>query len=178
THQTTGRRWISNAAESISLFVAGAGNKLKESFKLIAAKGNIQLQAQSADIEIDGDQSLTITACKETITGSAQKEIILHCAGAQIRLSGGDIEVSAPGNISLKGATQPATGPTSLSIAMNKMPDTPYDEEFILRWSYDGSAVANRKFRMARADGTVIQGLTDANGKTGLQKSLFADGVD
>ncbi len=178
THQTTGRRWISNTAESISLFVAGTGNALKESFKLIAAKGDVQMQAQNADIEIDGDQSLTINACKETITVSAKEKIIIHCGGAQIELSNGNIEVSAPGTISLKGAQQSASGPTSLSMAMNKMPTTPYDEEFILRWPYDNSAVANRKFKLMRADGSVIHGETDGNGKTGLQKSLFIDGVD
>ena len=124
THQTSGRRWIHNVADNISLFVAGAGNALKESFKLIAAKGNIQMQAQSADIEIDGDQSLTITACKETITATAQREIIIHCGGAQIKLSGGNIEVSAPGNISLKGAQQAATGPTSMSITPPQFPNS------------------------------------------------------
>ncbi len=171
THQTTGRRWISNAAESISLFVAGAGNKLKESFKLIAAKGNIQLQAQSADIEIDGDQSLTITACKETITASAQKEIILHCAGAQIKLSGGDIEVSAPGNISLKGATQPATGPTSLNAEMPKFSTQDFSGKHRLVRPTDGQPMQDRPYQITMSDGAIIKGVTNANGETSLQQS-------
>lgn len=150
SHQTTGRRWIGNAAESISLFVAGAQNKLKESFKLIAAKGNIQMQAQSADIEIDGDQSLTITACKETITASAQKEIRLTCAGAQIKLSGGNIDVIAPGNISLKGAKQPATGPTQMNPVMPVMPnsenswvvlESTYNDKWKTPWPLEGLKV-------------------------------------
>ena len=124
THQTTGRRWISNAAESISLFVAGAGNALKESFKILAAKGDVQMQAQSADIEIDGDQSLMISACKETITASAKEKIVIHCGGAQIELSGGNITVSAPGNISLKGAQQSAAGPVSMNTTMPQFPNS------------------------------------------------------
>ncbi|MFT3930583.1 MAG: type VI secretion system tip protein TssI/VgrG [Spongiibacteraceae bacterium] len=122
THQTSGRRWIHNVADNISLFVAGAGNALKESIKLIAAKGDVQMQAQSADIEIDGDQSLTISACKESITASAKEKIVIHCGGAQIELSGGNITVSAPGNISLKGAQQSATGPTSLNAPPPMLP--------------------------------------------------------
>jgi type VI secretion system secreted protein VgrG len=78
----------------------------------------------------------------------------------------------------LKAANHVMTGPTSLSVVMNKMPETPYDEEFVLRWPHDAKAVANRKFRLRRADGAVISGSTDASGKTGLQKSLFTEGVE
>jgi type VI secretion system secreted protein VgrG len=171
THQTTGRRWISNAAESISLFVSGARNTLKESFKLIAAKGNIQMQAQSADIEIDGDQSLTITSCKDTITASAQKEIILFCNGAQIKLSGGDIEVSAPGNISLKGATQPATGPTSLATEMPAFSTQNFAGKHRLVRPTDGQPLKDHPYQITMNDGSIVKGITNANGETSVKES-------
>uniref|UniRef100_UPI0025E2D8D3 type VI secretion system Vgr family protein n=1 Tax=Iodobacter sp. TaxID=1915058 RepID=UPI0025E2D8D3 len=43
TNQTSGRRWIHNVGQHISLFVAGVKDKV--ALKLIAAKGKIQLQA-------------------------------------------------------------------------------------------------------------------------------------
>lgn len=44
-------------------------------------------------------------------------------------------------------------------------------------WPFDGTPVANRAFTVLREDGSVIRGMTDAEGKTGLQKSLFTDGL-
>jgi type VI secretion system secreted protein VgrG len=175
-HQTTGRRWISNATESISLFVSG---KAKEAIKLFAAKGNIQVQAQSADIEIDGDQSLTITSCKETITASAQKEITIACGGAVIKLSGGNIEVSAPGTISLKGAQQSATGPASMKISPPVLPilNMPKKDSFVLRWNVaqalgldptTSNVIEQLPYEMRDSSGKLLAtGQLDSKGLTG-----------
>ena len=42
-------------------------------------------------------------------------------------------------------------------------------------WPYDQSPVKNRRFEIVRGDGTKVRGVTDAQGKTGLQKSLFIE---
>ncbi|WP_157845665.1 hypothetical protein [Herbaspirillum huttiense] len=66
--------------------------------------------------------------------------------------------------------------PATLAHEMNKFPDTmPFDEEFVLKWPYDQSPVKNRRFEIIRGDGSKIRGVTDDSGKTGLQKSLFAE---
>ena len=36
-----------------------------------------------------------------------------------------------------------------------------------------GEAAPNRKFEILREDGAIIRGVSDANGRTGLQKSQF-----
>jgi type VI secretion system secreted protein VgrG len=67
-------------------------------------------------------------------------------------------------------------GPTTLAYEMNKSSAAlPFDEEFVLRWPYDQSPVKNRRFEIVRGDGTKVRGVTDAQGKTGLQKSLFVE---
>jgi type VI secretion system secreted protein VgrG len=64
-NHTTSRRWIHNVGKSISLFVAGVKDKV--ALKLIAAKGKVQVQAQSDAMEITADKDVTITSCKGRI---------------------------------------------------------------------------------------------------------------
>jgi len=118
TNQTSGRRWIHNVGQHISLFVAGVKDKV--ALKLIAAKGQIQLQAQSGDIEITGDKDLKVTACKGLISISAKEEILMTAGGGYIRLKGGDIEIHCPGKVSIKGASHDMSGPTSLNAPLPK----------------------------------------------------------
>ncbi|STQ91714.1 Uncharacterized protein conserved in bacteria [Iodobacter fluviatilis] len=124
TNQTSGRRWIHNAGSHISLFVAGVKDKV--ALKLIAAKGKIQLQAQSDDIEITGDKNVKITACKESITVVAQDEILMTAGGAYIRIKGGNIEIHCPGKVSIKGANHEISGPASLKLALPNMPKSKF----------------------------------------------------
>ncbi|WP_293936919.1 type VI secretion system Vgr family protein, partial [Iodobacter sp.] len=118
TNQTSGRRWIHNVGQHISLFVAGVKDKV--ALKLIAAKGKIQLQAQSDDIEITGDKSIKITACKESLSVVAQDEILMTAGGAYIRIKGGNIDIHCPGEVSIKGATHDMSGPSSMNVPLPK----------------------------------------------------------
>ncbi|MGL4605552.1 MAG: DUF2345 domain-containing protein, partial [Iodobacter sp.] len=84
TNQTSGRRWIHNAGQHISLFVAGVKDQI--ALKLIAAKGKIQLQAQSDDIELTADKNARLTAIKGKSLFNAKQEILLTAGGAYIRI--------------------------------------------------------------------------------------------
>ena len=61
---------------------------------------------------------------------------------------------------------------------MNSWTSPKFDEELVLKWPYDDSPVANRRFVLMRADGAKIHGTTDANGRTGLQKSLLMEALE
>ncbi|WP_035055120.1 type VI secretion system Vgr family protein [Andreprevotia chitinilytica] len=110
TNQTSGRRWLHNVGEHISLFVAGVKDKV--SLKLIAAKGKVQLQAQEDSVEIAAAKDITITA-HDNVHVVAAKEILLVCAGAYIRIAGGNIDIHAPGKVDFKGASHSLGGPAS-----------------------------------------------------------------
>lgn len=65
-------------------------------------------------------------------------------------------------------------GASTMAYEMNAWPQAaPFDEDFTLRWP-DGGPVVGRRFEITRTDGTVVRGTTDAQGRTGLQKDLFA----
>ncbi|WP_432722888.1 type VI secretion system tip protein TssI/VgrG [Jeongeupia wiesaeckerbachi] len=119
TQQTSGRRWIHNVGEHISLFVAGVKDRI--ALKLIAAKGKVQVQAQSDSIEINAAKDIQQTANKN-IHVVAGEEILLTAGGGYIRLKGGNIEIHCPGKVDVKGADHSFSGPAKKEISMPRYP--------------------------------------------------------
>ena len=113
-NQTTGRRWIHNAAESISLFVSGTKAKLKDTFKIIAAKGNVKLQAQDGEINATAQKDFTISSVNGRVVIQAPEEILLMAGGSYIRI-GKDLEAGSPQNMTLKAAKYVMAGAASKS---------------------------------------------------------------
>ncbi|WP_186036574.1 type VI secretion system Vgr family protein [Burkholderia gladioli] len=171
TFISSGKSLVASVAEKISLFVQNAG------MKLFAAKGKVEIQAHADNVEVTAQKSVKVLSATESVEAVAKQEILLTSGGAYIRLSGGNIEVHAPGKIDIKGATHNFSGPTSLSKSMNEWPNMPHDEEFILRHHATGQPMGNRRFELTRADGSVITGRTNANGGTGVQKSSMIEGM-
>lgn len=120
TNQTSGRRWLHNVGEHISLFVQGVRDTV--ALKLITARGKLQLQAQSDSIELTADQHITLTANQGRITLTAKEEILLTAGGGYIRIAGGNIEVHCPGLLSSKGSSHQIDGPDSMSVTHPAFP--------------------------------------------------------
>jgi type VI secretion system secreted protein VgrG len=169
TNQTSGRRWIHNVAEHISLFVKGVKGKV--SLKLLAATGTIQVQAQSGDIETTASQDIKITACNGKVTITAAKEILLASGGGYVRIAGGNIETHCPGTVSIKGASKVFAGPTSQNPVMPAMP-APADQA-----SYSGKLDASNHivdmdnathagYKVVMPDKSIHEGTTDFTGST------------
>jgi len=134
TNQTTGRRWIHNATESISLFVSGAKAKIADTFKIIAAKGNIQMQAQDGEIAATAQKDVTITSVNGKVIIQAPQEILLAAGGGYIRI-GANIEMHNPGKQSQKAAGFSLSGPESMPPALPELPAVsgqPFNKKFVM----------------------------------------------
>jgi type VI secretion system VgrG family protein len=152
----------------------GEGNT---GISLIAAQGDIDIQAQSDEMKFQSKGDLKLVSAMSNIDFAAAKKIVMSVGGgASITIDGG-IMVKCPGTITVHASKKSFSGPTSLSREMNTWPTTAFDEELNLLWPHDDSPVANRRFEIERSDGSIIRGTTDANGKTGLQKSDFLEEV-
>uniref|UniRef100_UPI0004805403 DUF2345 domain-containing protein n=1 Tax=Deefgea rivuli TaxID=400948 RepID=UPI0004805403 len=161
-NQTTGRRWIHNVGQHISLFVSGVKDSI--ALKLIAAKGKIQMQAQSDDVEITADKNVKITAIKGKVEINAGDEILMGSGGGYIRMKGGNIEIHCPSEISIKGAKHELSGPASLGVDLQGYPSSdPYDEQFGVK-SPDGKILKQLPYLLSGAAG-VIKGATGLDGK-------------
>jgi type VI secretion system secreted protein VgrG len=165
------KRFTVAAGELVSIFAQKLG------LKLFAARGKVEIQAQSDEMNLMSEKDMRMTSANGRVTIEAKSELILKCGGSYIRISGTGIEDGTQGNRAIKSAAFSRQGPSSLAESMNTWKHANFDEEFALQWPFDGKPVANRKFSIIREDGSVLQGITDANGKTGLQKSIFADGI-
>ncbi|MDC7696418.1 type VI secretion system Vgr family protein [Vogesella indigofera] len=178
-NQTSGRRWLHNVGQHISLFVAGVKDRV--SLKLIAAKGKVQLQAQSDAMELTADKDVTVTSCKDSITIAAKEEILLNVGGgAYIRMAGGNIEVHCPGTASAKGAEHQVSGGTSLSHAMADLPrsEGKFDQKFKITWQGLDLPASNLPYRLKTPDGAILaQGKTNEQGETSISQSQVPDGV-
>ena len=174
TNQTTGRRWIHNVTESISLFVLGKTANVIDTFKLIAAKGNILMQAQEGKIQATAPQDFTIGSVNGKVIVSAPQEILIAAGGGYIRV-GANIEIHNPGAQSQKAASFTLSGPTSLSVEAQKFPasSVDFDQEFILAM-HNGEPAANRKFIIQFDDGGKLKGQSDSNGRTGINQSVLS----
>ena len=130
-NQTSGRRWLHNVGQHISLFVAGVKDQV--SLKLIAARGKVQLQAQSDAMVLTADKDVTITACKGKVAIAAKLEILLASGGGYIKLAAGNIDIHCPGTVSVKGAEHALSGQASIGVNMKGFPSAErYDEKFQL----------------------------------------------
>ena len=169
TNQSTARRWIHNVGQSISLFVQGV--KDKTAIKLYAARGKVEVQAQDGPMAVTGQKRVVLTACKSVQLWNAKKEILVTSGGGYIRIANGNIDIHCPGTVSVKGATHDWSGPSSMNPPLPKFNQGDFDRTFRLLNPLDGQPVANTRFRITRGDGSVVEGRTDAKGKTPLVQS-------
>jgi len=112
THIATGKSLIASVAEKISLFVQNAG------MKLFAAKGKIEIQAQADNIELTAQKAINLISATDHVEFAAQQEIMITSGGAYIRISNGNIEMHAPGIISIKGTQHSFSGPARMPYPM------------------------------------------------------------
>ena len=174
TNQTTGRRWIHNVGASISLFVAGVANTI--SMKLIAAKGKVQMQAQSGEIEVTADQAVKISSVKQDVTLAAAKDITMTSGGGYVKMGGGDIHMHCPGEFSIKCSRLVMEGAVSLVQEMPVLPVLITEDSFSQRVNFahvigykpgEASILDQVPYEVRDKTGKVIAaGVTDDQGMT------------
>lgn len=110
THMATGKSLLVSAMEKISLFVQNAG------MKLFAAKGKVDIQAQSDEMSLLALKDLTIKSSSGRIVLSADKEIWIGAGGSYIRITSDMIENGTNGQILEKCASWDKPGASSMRV--------------------------------------------------------------
>ncbi|KAA0088123.1 type VI secretion system tip protein VgrG [Paraburkholderia sp. T12-10] len=142
---TAGKSLLASVAEKISLFVQNAG------MKLFAAKGKVEIQAHSDNIELTAQKTVKVMSTMENIEVASAKGILLTSGGAYIRISNGNIEVHAPGTIDVKGTQHSFAGPTRGNYPLPDLPQatrTFYSQKPSFRGIDDGSSMGDVDYKL------------------------------
>ena len=164
TAMAVGKRLIASVSKGISLFTQSKG------MTAFAAKGKVQIQAQSDAVEVIAEQVLKLISAKSKVEIAAAEEILLTAKGSYTRIDGKGIEHGTPKSFTWYTPMLGMPGPRNLAISFNEMPQSKFDQEvFIMTPS--GKPAKNIQFEIHREYGSVIKGITDSVGNTKIQKS-------
>uniref|UniRef100_UPI00158ADE97 DUF2345 domain-containing protein n=1 Tax=Burkholderia sp. BCC1640 TaxID=2676294 RepID=UPI00158ADE97 len=165
------KRFTVAAGELVSLFAQKLG------MKLFAARGRVEIQAQSDEMHLMSEKDMRMTSANGRVTIEAKSELILKCGGSYVRISSTGIEDGTRGNRTIKSAAFSRQGPSSLAESMNTWKHANYADTYVLRNPSTGEPLGNASAEIKRDDGSVLKVLTDESGKTPHQKSLFTEHV-
>jgi type VI secretion system secreted protein VgrG len=164
------KRFTVAAGELISMFAQKLG------IKIYAAKGPVEIQAQSDGMSLFADQNISVASVNGSVRFRAKNELVLECGGAFIQLKDGNITLGGPADLFFKVITIQKKGATSMSQEMNNWPTSSFDQRVKLV-TRTGEPAPSHKYEIHRDDGTIIRGVTDGQGWTALQKGMSLDGV-
>ncbi|HDP0319014.1 TPA: type VI secretion system tip protein VgrG [Salmonella enterica subsp. enterica serovar Concord] len=153
------KRFTVAAGEAVSMLARKAG------MKLFAAKGKIEIQAQDDALETIAKKDVTVTSVEGKVVITGATELVVNCDGAFMKLAGGNMELGAPGNILLKCANVQKMGSADYDAPKPELPQG-YSEKFVAQDKESGDILANTRYRITTADGSVYEGRTDSEGKT------------
>ncbi|WP_175899438.1 type VI secretion system Vgr family protein [Burkholderia vietnamiensis] len=110
THVAAGKSLIASVMEKISLFAQNAG------IKLFAAKGKVEIQAQSDEMKLAALNDVTITSSNGRVVISAEKEIWIGAGGSYIKITPDLIENGTSGQILEKCSSWDKPGASSMRL--------------------------------------------------------------
>ncbi|VVQ17415.1 hypothetical protein PS938_04416 [Pseudomonas fluorescens] len=169
TDISAGRDITATAESGVSVFAQRADLQLK------AAQGKVELHAQGSDLHALAKTDIKIESVEGRIEISAPQELVLSCGGAYIRISGGEIELGAPGNIYLKAANVQKLGSANLDTPVPSLP-AGYAGGYTLK---DEAQVPMpfTRYRVTTQQGEVFNGVTDKDGQTMSVHTLVPSGL-
>lgn len=153
------KRFTVAAGEAVSMLARKAG------MKLFATKGKVEIQAQDDALEAIAKKDITVTSVEGKVVITGATELVVNCDGAFMKLAGGNMELGAPGNILLKCANVQKMGCADYDAPKPTLPQG-YSERFVAQDKESGATLANTRYRITTADGSVYEGRTDSEGKT------------
>jgi len=153
------KRFTVAAGEAVSMLARKAG------MKLFAAKGKMEIQAQDDALEAIAKKDVTVTSLEGKVIITGATELVVNCDGAFMKLAGGNMELGAPGNILLKCASVQKMSSADYDAPEPELPQG-YSERFVAQDKESGDILANTRYRITTADGSVYEGRTDSEGKT------------
>ncbi|QJP70682.1 type VI secretion system tip protein VgrG [Burkholderia glumae] len=104
------KRFTVAAGEAVSLFAQKLG------LKFVAAKGKVEIHAQTDEIDMAAMKDITISSAEGRLVISAAKEVWIGAGGSYIKINANRIENGTPGDILEKCASWDKPGASSMRL--------------------------------------------------------------
>ncbi|MFJ4293204.1 type VI secretion system Vgr family protein [Cupriavidus sp. NPDC089707] len=171
----TGGGFFGSFSERAVLFAQKLG------VRLFAAKGKIEIQAQSDDIEIIARKVLKLISASDLIEIAARKEIVLNGGGSYIRIDGSGIEHGASGDWKAYAGSHGLPGSRTLAQSLPPVPQGApggHDQAFVATWAGTDLPASGVAYRLRDNAGKILtEGITGKQGETSLSRSQVPDGL-
>lgn len=166
TQFSVGKKLLARVAQSICLFAQRLG------IRLVAANGKLQLQTHGGDIEATSARRIVLTAADEIVLQAPRLRLLAQ--GAQIDLGGDAITQQSSGDHTIRSAnfhhvSAAHSQPPGVELPTSAMRT---DERFILARRGSGRPHVRQRYRIELDDGSVIEGVTDEQGRTALSQDM------
>lgn len=166
-----------HSGQSIGVLAGIQQNAENPGITAIAAQGPLRIEAQNGTMNLDAKADLKLVSISQSLDAAAKTSITLTTKqGAMIKIDGGNIQIHCPGSITVHAAQHGWSGPTQLSREMNEWPVTRFDEKFQVVGP-DEKPLPNYRYKLHRADGAIISGVTDRDGWTTLQNAAGVENL-
>ncbi|WP_116135325.1 type VI secretion system Vgr family protein [Trinickia diaoshuihuensis] len=157
---TSGQRINLQAGHGVAMFAHA------RDVTAVANQGNVKLQSQAGDTQVDSAKNLQMTAAGGKLSGMASDQVVfVTSGGAYLKLQGGDIELGCPGAFTVKAATHTWTGPASMSIDMPRFDHAPLGRVPKLVRATDGQPASGFDAVVGKVSGELPSQKTDDAGK-------------
>jgi type VI secretion system secreted protein VgrG len=172
TELSTGRNLFLRAARHLSIFVYELG------MKLVAARGDVVVQTFRGKVYIKSSDEIELIATKKITLQAPEVEVVSHGArtdwndGAITQQSTAKHVIDAP---HFEHAAPSGDGPASLAEAKG---DLLTDERLVLFDRQTGLPVKGRRYVAKHEDGTMVEGVTDDEGRTSILKSKHIGDIE
>lgn len=155
-----------SAGHDITATAEGAVSVVAQSgeLQLKAVHGKVELQALGGSLHTLAQSDIKIESVDGRVVICAPQELVFKCGGTYIRLTDGEIEVGAPGNLYLKTAHVQKFDSASFDT-----PKTPLPAGYAANYTLSDEVGAARPFsryRVTTRQGEVFKGVTDKAGNS------------
>jgi type VI secretion system secreted protein VgrG len=152
-----GKSLVVSIRERFSVFVQRMG------ITMVAAAGKISLEAKTDGMSLLAQKIVEIISEQGPINLKTPNEITLNAGGTQLTLNLNGAFIYTEGQCLFHCAGFDIPGPVAKPLNMSSKP---HDEQFTFVNKTTGKPLPNVKYRIVRESGGIVDGITDATGKT------------
>lgn len=155
------KRLLANMAQGMRLLVQNLG------IKLFSARGKIEIQAQSDNVEVVAEQVLKLISAKSKIEMVADKEVLITSNGSYIKIDKEGVEIGSPKQVKIHAPTHELLDGKEVSYKFDGSPVVGvYDEKFVLQTQM-GEVLSGIPYKITnKVTGEELTGITDEEGGT------------